>query len=428
MLFGRDNKLHAAGSIIAAVDIGSAKICCLIAAVAPEEPLAGSNGGMRLLVLGLGHQRALGIEGGAVSDAKAATPAIRSAISQAEQMARIELDSVYVGVSCGRPRSRTFHSHKELPAGMVERADLDALESGARVYAQRGGGKLIQLEQTGYRLDGVTGVREPLGMAATSLHAEHHAVLVDEGPLRNLALLVESCHLDVAGLIPTAYASAIAVATPEEQSLGVTCIDIGAGVTSIAAFARGHLVFTATLPVGGQQITDDIAAALSVPLAEAERIKSLYATLAPGACDEGLYSAFPFAHQTGAGLDGSSRVLVARIVRQRMTGVLREAAAQLEQSGVGWLAGKRVVLTGGASQVPGLADFAAEALGQDVRVARPSSVRGWVSGQPGPAFSCLIGLVKAGATWPSPILDELGGEPQGAGYLGRMERWLRESF
>ncbi len=238
---------QAGGSIVAALDIGSSKVCCLIAAVTPtgsalHELRGGDGAPWKIVALGVGHQRSRGIEAGAVVDPAAARNAVRLAVSQAEQMARLELRSLHIGVGCGAPRSRTFHACVDLTAGAVEAKDIAAIDDGARAYACRGGGHLLALERLGYRLDAGGRVLNPAGMAGRQLHADHHAVVADEGALQNLAALVEACHLEVAGHVPAAMASALAATTMLERQRGVTCIDMGAGLTQMAAFVDGHLV------------------------------------------------------------------------------------------------------------------------------------------------------------------------------------------
>ncbi len=425
---------QASGSIVAALDIGSSKVCCLIAAVTPTasalHEVRGGDAGVpwKIIALGVGLQRSRGIEAGAVVDPAAARNAVRLAVSQAEQMARLELRSLHIGVGCGAPRSRTFHACIDLTAGAVEAKDIAAIDDGAKAFACRGGGQLLALERLGYRLDAGGRVLNPVGMAGRQLHADHHAVLADEGALQNLAALVEACHLEVAGHAPAAMASALAATSMQERQRGVTCIDMGAGLTQMAAFMDGNLVHIDQIPAGGQQITDDIARALSVPLAEAERIKTLYAMLAPSASVDGLYTGFPFAGTVGGGLDGLARESVARIVRGHSAGLMSELVRRLENSGVVDRVGAQLVLTGGASQVPGLAEFASMITGRSVRTSAPGPMRGWGATVSSAAFSCLIGLAAAAAD-----PEAWGGGTQGAeveprGYLGRMERWLRESF
>ena len=138
---------------------------------------------------------------------------------------------------------------------IVRAEDVDRLMSGARAFAERDGRMMIHLNRVGYRLDGLADSSDPRGMAAHKLAADIHTIAADEAPVRNLLLSLEHCYLSARALVATPYASAIAATSEEERRLGVTCIDIGAGTASVAAFAEGHFIHAAVIPVGGQQIT-----------------------------------------------------------------------------------------------------------------------------------------------------------------------------
>ena len=164
--------------------------------------------------------------------------------------------------------------------------DLAKLMAAGESYAERDGRTLIHLNRLGCELDGAGGVKDPRGLSARRLSAALHAVTADEAPLRNLLVLIERCYAGCDGLVAAPYASALAVTTEEERQFGVTCIDFGAGTTSIALFADGLFAGTDVIPVGGQHLTYDIAKTLQTPLVEAERIKTLYGTLLNAQSDE----------------------------------------------------------------------------------------------------------------------------------------------
>ena len=424
MTLGPALRHHDSAQLIAALDIGSSKVACLIAAV---EPGRGS-----LRVLGFAQQRSRGVKSGVVIDLAAAQQVVRAVVAQAEQMAQARITAVHVAVDCGRPRSTTFSGHVMLGQGVVRSHDVAALASGAEAYAVRDGRVILALDRIGYRLDGVAVSSPPIGLAGRRLDADHHAVSVDEGPLSNLALLVETCHLEVAGLVPAAYASALGATTEEERRLGVLSLDIGAGVTSIAMFADGHLLLNDLVPVGGQHLTLDIARGLGIPLAEAERIKALYGTLVSSASDEHELVSYPIAGEDEHGRQQTTKAAIGRIVRQRMQGLLALVGERIAASQVGRLPVPRVVLSGGASCLLGVSDFVASGLataGQPrplVRVACPALVEGLVGDQSSPAFACLAGLLVAAQS--QPRLHAPGTSADRRGYLGRMERWLQESF
>ncbi len=431
MLLGATKRTVATGRVVAALDIGTHKISCLIAT---HEPVyaEGGQASQRLRTLGFGHQRSQGIEGGAVVDLALAQSAVAAAVDQAEHAAGLRIDAVHVGVTCGQPQSSTFNGHVDVEGTVVTQADIARLDAGARAFAGRTGRAPLTLNRITYGLDGTQAVREPRGLAGRRLFANHHAVTVDGGPLRNIELLVESCQLGLADLLPAAYASALAATTDDDRQLGVAVIDIGAGVTSIAGFADGHFVHCGSVPFGGQHISRDLAHALGIPLAEAERIKTLYGSVSISASDE--HELVPLgSEETGEALAPAvTRAYVARLVARRMELLLLDVRARLEGCGVERIRRASVVLTGGASQTMGLEGVAAALLARPVRVSAPRAIGGIAGrlsgGVPSPAFSCVVGLAMA-ASQPSPwILATAERTPARSGYLGRVERWLRESF
>lgn len=410
------------GRAIGLLDIGSSKVACLVV-VRDADPAAGGPG---LAIAGFGHQRSRGVKAGVVVDLDEAERCIRAAVSQAERMAGTTLEEVHVAVACGRLRSLHFTTSASIDSGIIADADIARLLHAGRAYAARDGRSVVHLNRLAYRLDGAGGIADPRGMACAALEAEFHAVTADDAPLRNLLLLVERCYLTTAEVTPSPLASALAVLAPDERLRGVTCIDMGAGTTSLAAFAEGNLVVTDVIPVGGQHITFDIARALATPLEEAERIKTLYGTLVVAGSDEQE----AISYRTTGGEEPCqyhvTRAQLRHIVHTRVEALLALISERLDRSGVRQWVGDSIVLTGGVSQTLGLADFVELQLGARVRVARPGAVGGMSSSIQAPAFATVVGLAHA--------LDSEGSRggvhrhADGGRYIGRMGQWLRESF
>lgn len=419
-----------AGRVVGALDIGSHKICCLIATHEPDHD--GAAQGQRVRVLGFAHQRSHGIEAGAVVDLASAEQAVSAAISQAEQAAGFRIDDIHVATTCGGPASTTFNGQIDVPSGLVGDAEIAELDAGALTYASRGGRSVLSVNRIAFGLDATAGVVEPRGLRGRVLWASHHAVTVEPGPLRNVGELVERSLLSLDTVWPGPYASAIAATTLDERERDVTVVDIGAGTTSIAGFVGGHFVYCDSLPLGGQQVTRDVARALGIPLAQAERIKTLYGSLAVGPSDEYELVPLDLAGQGEAPLPAVTRAWVGQIVARRIEWILSDVRARIDACGVERARRARVVLTGGVAQTMGLEAAAGALLGREARISGPQPVAGLVGRLPGsvhsPAFSCVVGLALA-AGRPSPWIrvSRAHGAPR-SGYLGRVERWLRESF
>jgi cell division protein FtsA len=428
---GRRRGARDGGNIVAALDIGTYKIACVVAEHLPVYA-HGGTARQQVRLVGIGHQRSQGIHAGAVVDLRQAQAAVAAALAQAEQAAGVRIDEVVLGVGCGGPRSRTFNGHVELADGIVGGADVGRLEAGARAYAVREGRALVSLNRISFGLDATTGIRDPIGLAGRRLEANHHAVTVDAGALRNLCLLVESCQVRPRRLLNAGYASAVAATSEAERWAGVACIDIGCGLVSIAGFVEGHLVYSASIPLGGQQVTQELAQGLEVTLAEAERIKTLYGSLVTSASD--AHDVIPLSRETAWGEDTAvvARALIWQAIAGGMQRLLLQVSACLAACPIERVRSGGVVLTGGGAEVPGLDEFAAAQLGRSVRIGSPPRFEGGAArasgGVASPAFACVAGLVMAMPLAPTWI--DIGAEstPDRPGYLGRVERWLRESF
>ena len=412
--------------IIGVLDVGTSKTVCLIVAV-PPGPRRRFD---RVQVLGIGQQPTRGLKAGVVIEFDEAEEAIREAVSQAERLAGITLDEVFVAVACGRLKSTTLTGERRIEGGLVGAADIEQLTDAGRNYAELHGRTLLHLNHISYRLDGVAGVRNPRGMAARLLSADIHVVTADDPPLNNLLHTIERAYISAAGLAPAPLASGLAATTEEERQLGVLCADIGAGATTLSIFAEGQLLAVDAVLVGGNHATIDIARALSVPLSEAERIKKEYGTLEPGVADD-----FEVISYTRAGEDDdplplrATRGQIREIVRSRMSSLFGHVAERVERLGVARYATQRAVLTGGASQLPGMSRLGAEVLGRPARQAHLPLLNGMPPDVCDPGLSAAVGLVQI-------ALDPSAGVRAGnrdrvanpSGYLQRVGQWLKESF
>ena len=245
---------------IAALDIGSSKICCFIARVDEHG---------RPRVVGIGQQASRGVRAGAVVDMEAAEMAIRSAVDAAERMAGETLEQVVVNLSGGNPASNTVGIEVSINGHAIHDEDLQrALEPHRLTHALNGhaghGREIVHSIATGYAVDGTRGIQDPRGMYGEQLGVSMHVVTAASGPMKNLMHCIERCHLDVAAVVVSPYAAGLAALVEDETDLGVTLIDMGGGTTPIAVFGEGEVLHTDVVPVGGQHVTNDIADRKSV--------------------------------------------------------------------------------------------------------------------------------------------------------------------
>ena len=411
--------------IVGLLDVGTAKVTCLIV---ERAWTAGHDALPAVRVLGVGYQRSAGVKAGMVIDLDAAEAAIRAAVANAERAADVRLDDVVATVSCGRLKSSHMTTHVDLEVGHVRPEDLARLASAARQYAVRNDRALVHLNHVAYSLDGQAGLRDPLRLAGSRLSANWHAVTAVLEPLQNLSAVIDSAHLAVRQFLPAGLAAAISATTSDERRLGVTCLNIGAGVVDIACFLDEQFLYADTVAVGGGHLTYDIAKKLTTPLAEAERIKTLYGTLVAARSDEHEIIQYALAGELEGEAYQTTRAEIARILYPRVSLQLRTLKERLDLAESAVPVGSNIVLTGGASQLVGLADLAARTLGRPVRLGNPPQLSGLPHSLRSPAFSAVAGLALAARPETRQAFATPTARMSTSSYLGQMEKWLRESF
>ena len=250
------------------------------------------------------------------------------------------------------------------------------------------GRSVVHALPIGYALDGNRGIADPRGMVGRRLGVDMHVVTADTPPLRNLELAINRCHLSIEALVASPYASGLSVLVDDEAELGCAVIDFGGGTTTIAVFSRGEFVHVDALAVGGRHVTTDIARGLSIRLEDAERLKTMYGSALPGVGDEReMLSVRAIGDDERDVPNQVPRSALTRIIRPRIEEILELTRDRLNASGFASLVGRRMVLTGGASQLNGLAEAARRLLARNVRLGRPLGVAGLPEVAKGPAFA-----------------------------------------
>jgi cell division protein FtsA len=406
--------------LVSALDVGTSKIVCVIG-----RAEAGS-----LKVLGSALRESGGLRAATITSLNQAEDCIRDCVAAAENMADARIQNVLISVNCGSPASVTSRAVMALDGALVTENHLRALVASGHSRCKLEGHEILQSEPTTYVVDEARGVRDPSGMFCQKIGVAMHAVAVKPSPLANLKLAVERCHLNVVGTLFAPYASALACLTEDEKQIGATVIDMGGGVTSVAVFLEGHLVYADVVPIGGFDITTDISKLLSAPLSAAERAKTLYGA-ALGDLETNA-DVIPIAQMGEESEDSAMRVprsMLIRIIQARLEEILNEVQKRLLASGFDVAAGRRAVLTGGASQLAGTRELAARILNKQVRIGRPASFPGLAAASAGPDYATAIGLMMAGATMApeliNPDLAMLPDARKGKSWLARLTgRWL----
>jgi cell division protein FtsA len=410
---------------VTALDVGSSKICALIA-----EP--GENGELR--ILGTGQRESRGVKRGFIADMERCEATIREAVEQAERIAGTNIDDVFVGFSAGGLVSTVASVELDVGGRRIETGDMDALLAAGRDSIDPEGRIVLHALPALYTLDGLQGVRKPIGLHAKKLGVDIHVVAADPAPVRNLDLCVRSAHLGVKAIVASPVAAGRACLSEEERELGVALVELGGGVTNVSVFAGGMLVGLRSLAVGGNDITDDIASAFGTRRAEAERMKCFYgsATISPRD-NHDMIELAPIA----GGEDGTEAARITRaqliaVIRQRLERMMGDIAGALGELGFAGPFGKQVVLTGGGSELKGLADYAQGVLGRAVRVGRPK-MTGLPEAHGGPAFSTLAGLAQFAASNELDLIGwdggrEMGEKPVEGNVLQRLIATFRNQY
>jgi cell division protein FtsA len=419
-------------AIVAALDIGTSKVVCMIARLKPQaaqDELRRRSHGID--IIGVGHTEARGMKAGAVISLAEVEHAVRHAVELAEREASVQLESVVLSVSSGRPASESYTVNVNIAGSGVTDGDVArALAAGCN-HSERPGRVMLHSMPIGFALDGVRGVGEPRGMLAREFGVDMHVVTADVAAARNLMLVVERCHIEVEAMVAAPYVAGLSVMADDEADLGAALVDFGAGTTTMAVFSAGHFTFADGFALGGHHITMDLARGLNARISDAERIKSFYGSVLAGGSDERDMITVPaISDDDREPPQFVSRASLVRIIKPRVEEILEMVRDRLATSPLVSEPRARVILTGGGAQLNGLSELAARILNRPVRIGRPLGVNGLSETTKGPAFAVATGLL----VYPQAAhLEHF--EPRrtrhpmtGTGYIARVGRWLRESF
>lgn len=417
-------------SLVTVLDIGSTKICCVVARLSPRPEGKALKGRTHVAeVIGFGYGPSAGIKSGFVSDIGKAEQAIRSVVGMAERAAGLTVQSVIVNISAGRLGSETFSATVSLGGQEVEGSDITRVLRAVNERSVREERAIVHAMPIGYSLDGQKGIREPRGMVGEKLGVDVAVLSAEVLAMRNIELVLHRCHLEIEALVATPYASGLATLVDDESQLGVACLDFGGATTTVSVFSEGHLVYADAIAIGGHHLTLDLARQLSIGIADAERLKTLYGSVLPGQADE--REVIPIS-PVGASHDEApgqvARSTLTRILRPRIEEILSALRDRMQATGMMDVCGRRFVLTGGAGELTGLGEVARRILGRNVRSGRPMGISGLPEIAKGPAFATVAGMLiypqvcRSEYTEPRTGMLKLTGTD---GYLARVGGWLR---
>lgn len=422
--------------VIAILDVGTSKIACLILrfdgfeeGVEPDG--VGSMAGQsNFRVIGAATTKSRGVRFGEISAMNETERAIRTAVQAAQKMANVRVDHVIACFSGGEPRSYGLAGEIELQDTVVKENDVARVLSACDLPDIGEGREVIHAQPVNFALDHRTGLGDPREQIGNRLACDMHLLTVDAAVVQNLLYCIKRCDLDLAGIASSSYASGIASLVEDERELGAACIDMGGGSTGISIFMKKHMIFSDSVRLGGDHVTSDIAQCLHVPTAVAERIKTKHGGVhATGMDDREMIEIGGDSGDWDKDRRQVSRTELIGIIRPRVEEILEQVAERLIAAGFESLPSQQIVLTGGASQIPGLDGLASRILGQRVRMGRPLRVQGLPQAATGPTFASTVGLCLFAAHPQDEWWDfDIPAERYPARSLKRALKWFKDNW
>jgi cell division protein FtsA len=419
--------------IVVGVDIGTTKVCAVVAAADEHH---------RINVLGVGLAHSEGLNRGVVVNIDKTVAAVREAVGEAERAAGVEAKSVYVGIAGDHIQS--FQSRGVITVtgrdGEITRRDVDRLLEDTQHVAMPADRQILHVIPQEYIVDGQDGVDDPVGMCGVRLEANVHIITGLVSAAKNVYRCIEKAGYSVADIVLEPLASSYSVLHPDEKEIGVALIDIGGGTTDIAVFEDRTIRHTAVVAVAGNKVTDDIRKGLGVLHDQAERLKQQFGVALVDLVDEDQEIRIPGIGGRAEKSIGQSTL--AQIIQPRLEEIMEILGIEIKRSGYARHLSAGVVLTGGGSLIPGTAALAQEVLGLDARVGSPLGLAGgMVEEVADPKFATAVGLVLYGLQFgegTSALIAEDGLVMAGDGYgrfngdsimtriAGRMKGWFDE--
>jgi cell division protein FtsA len=368
--------------IVVGIDIGTTKVCTLVARVEGEH---------NLRILGVGIEPAQGIRKGTIVDLAAATQSIARSIEKAQRSSGLEITSALVSLAGSHVSSVNSRGVVGISGGVIDQDDVTRALEQAQAVAIPHNREVIHVIQRGFVLDGQNGIRTPIGMHGYRLEVEAHIITAAAATVENIRQCVQSCGVEVSQFVLNPLASGEVVLNETERQMGAVVCDIGGGTTDMAIYIDDNVWHTMVLAVGGNHITSDIATLLRLPPSQAEEIKKQHGiAFADEVGDDEFFTVRGFGDDTPVQIN---RKELAQIIEARVEEIFTLLLQEIKRSGYDGLLPAGMVLTGGTSNLPKIRQLASRVLGLPVRIARPENLVGLTDQLQSPAFSTSVGLL-----------------------------------
>ena len=369
--------------IIVGIDVGTTKICTLVGRVEDDKYIR---------ILGVGIEPSEGIKKGVIVDLGTASQSITRSVKKAESTSGLEITSALVSIAGAHVSSVNSRGAAAVNGNVIEQYDIDHALEQAQAVAIPYDREIIHVIQRGFSVDGQDGIRNPKGMHGYRLEVEAHIITASAATVDNLRQCVGAAGVEVQQFVLNPLASGETVLTEQERQMGVAVCDIGGGTTDLAIYVNGDVWHTMVLSVGGNHVTQDIAHGLRLAFQQAEDVKKQqgYAVRAEVGSEE-YFSIRPFGEERPVQIN---RKELAHIIEARVDEIFSLTLQEIKRSGYDGLLPAGMVLTGGASALPGIKRVAGNVLNMPIRVAQPENLLGLVDRLNSPAYSTSVGLLR----------------------------------
>jgi cell division protein FtsA len=409
-------------TIIAALDIGSSKVCCLIGKLDSQKKIS---------IIGAGFQESKGLLSGIITDMSALENSIRNCVASAEKMAAVRIKKINIGFSSINIDIENLNIEIDLKGSIVSQGDLDRAYNFLTEKHITGSRAILHIIPVQYSIDGNKGVKSPLGMFGDKLGVEISIISTDQNILKNFKNVVKQCDLEIDNIVYTPYAIGLSLLSDEEKELGVALLDIGSTLTSLSIFYNGAILHTKIIPLGGNMITNDISRIFSLSISDSERIKIINGQLI-----EELENSLSVIEVDSLGgeydsIEITRKDLIA-VIKPRVNEIINSIKDQIIKSGYNHLIANRVVITGGAAQMEGLIDITSKTLEKKARLGKANIIKGVPDNMRSSSFSAINSLLTYSMITNNDINSKSitkKNKPEGF-YVNilKFKNWIMENF
>ncbi len=409
-------------TIIAALDIGSSKVCCLIGKLDSQKKIS---------IIGAGFQESKGLLSGIITDMSALENSIRNCVASAEKMAAVRIKKINIGFSSINIDIENLNIEIDLKGSIVSQGDLDRAYNFLSEKYITGSRTILHVIPVQYSIDGNKGVKSPLGMFGDKLGVEISIISTDQNILKNFKNVVKQCDLEIDNIVYTPYAIGLSLLSDEEKELGVALLDIGSTLTSLSIFYNGAILHTKIIPLGGNMITNDISRIFSLSISDSERIKIINGQLI-----EELENSLSVIEVDSLGgeydsIEITRKDLIA-VIKPRVNEIINSIKDQIIKSGYNHLIANRVVITGGAAQMEGLIDITSKTLEKKARLGKANIIKGVPDNMRSSSFSAINSLLTYSMITNNDINSKSitkKNKPEGFyAYILKFKNWIMENF